>query len=405
MKVWLVSLVFLWSTWCGAKPVSLVVDHVPVAQVLQALAEGRKLNVVIAQGGDRLVSLRLVDVPWEQALSVVLEIAELEGKVQGNILRISTREWASQQRQAQREEKAQQQARLPQKQAVIVVQHADVERVAAAIRELGDNGLSGSGSMVVDKRTSRLMLNDTQPALARIQALVELLDLPLGQVELAAHIVTINQQSLQELGVKWQGNSRQVSGSAELGVTGSSTTSLGFNIGRVDSNLLALELSALEQRQQLDIIARPRLITAHQQPASIKQGSEIPYQTSGTDSSAATIEFKEAVLGLEVTPVVLPDKRVRLNLRITQNAPGQVLQRAEGDVMAIDKQEIETRIDVRHGDTIVLGGIFQHKQRDGVAQVPFLGSIPLIGGLFRHQIKEDERRELVVFITTHLAEI
>lgn len=404
MKGWLVSLVFLWSAWCGATPVSLVVDHVPVAQVLQALAQGRQLNVVIANGGERLVSLRLVDVPWEQALSVVLEIAELEGKVQGNILRINTREWANQQRQAQREEKAQQQARLPQKQSVFVVQHADVERVASAIRELGDNGLSGSGSMVVDKRTSRLMLNDTQPALDRVQALVELLDLPLGQVELAAHIVTINQQSLQELGVKWQGSSRQVSGSAELAVTGGGT-SLGFNIGRVDSNLLALELSALEQRQQLDIIARPRLITAHQQPASIKQGSEIPYQTSGTDSSAATIEFKEAVLGLEVTPVVLPDKRVRLNLRITQNAPGQVLQRAEGDVMAIDKQEIETRIDVRHGDTIVLGGIFQHKQRDGVAQVPVLGSIPLIGGLFRHQIKEDERRELVVFITTHLAEI
>ncbi|WP_226572406.1 secretin N-terminal domain-containing protein [Mangrovibacter yixingensis] len=404
MKAWWVGLSFMWSAWCFARPVSLVVDQVPVAQVLQALAEGRQLNVVIAQGGDRTISLRLVDVPWEQALAVVLEIAELEGKVQGNILRINTLEWANQQRQAALAEKAQKQARQPQQQAVVSVRHADVEGVAAAIRELADNGLSATGSMVVDKRTSRLMLNDTQLALARILAFVELLDLPLGQVELAAHIVTINQQSLQELGVKWQGNSRQVSGTAELGVTGNST-SLGFNIGRVDSNLLAMELSALEQRQQLDIIARPRLITAHQQPASIKQGSEIPYQTSGTDSSAATIEFKEAVLGLEVTPVVLPDKRVRLNLRITQNAPGQVLQRAEGDVMAIDKQEIETRIDVRHGDTIVLGGIFQHKQRDGVAQVPFLGAIPLIGSLFRHQIKEDERRELVVFITTHLAEI
>lgn len=163
-----------------------------------------------------------------------------------------------------------------------------------------------------------------------------------------------------------------------------------------------LELSALEQKQQLDIIASPRLLASHLQPASIKQGSEIPYQVSSGESGATSVEFKEAVLGMEVTPTVLQKGRIRLKLHISQNVPGQVLQQADGEVLAIDKQEIETQVEVKSGETLALGGIFTRKNKSGQDSVPLLGDIPWFGQLFRHDGKEDERRELVVFITPRL---
>ncbi|TNK24468.1 DUF2531 family protein [Escherichia coli] len=171
---------------------------------------------------------------------------------------------------------------------------------------------------------------------------------------------------------------------------------------RINGRLLDLELSALEQKQQLDIIASPRLLASHLQPASIKQGSEIPYQVSSGESGATSVEFKEAVLGMEVTPTVLQKGRIRLKLHISQNVPGQVLQQADGEVLAIDKQEIETQVEVKSGETLALGGIFTRKNKSGQDSVPLLGDIPWFGQLFRHDGKEDERRELVVFITPRL---
>ena len=186
-----------------------------------------------------------------------------------------------------------------------------------------------------------------------------------------------------------------------LAVT-NATGRLGFNIGRINGRLLDIELSALEQKQQLEIIASPRLLASHMQPASIKQGSEIPYQVSSGESGATSVEFKEAVLGMEVTPVVLANGRVRLKLRISENTPGQVLQQAEGETLAIDKQEIETQVEVNRGETLALGGIFSQKHKTGSQRVPGLGGLPLLGQLFRHDGKERERRELVVFITPRL---
>ncbi len=233
--------------------------------------------------------------------------------------------------------------------------------------------------------------------------------LQVAQVELAAHIVTINEKSLRELGVKWTLADAKQAGavgdvttlSSDLSVA-AATSRVGFNIGRINGRLLDLELSALEQKQQLDIIASPRLLASHLQPASIKQGSEIPYQVSSGESGATSVEFKEAVLGMEVTPTVLQKGRIRLKLHISQNVPGQVLQQADGEVLAIDKQEIETQVEVKSGETLALGGIFSRKNKSGSDSVPLLGDIPWLGQLFRHDGKEDERRELVVFITPRL---
>ncbi len=280
---------------------------------------------------------------------------------------------------------------------------------ACELAKAGEKLLSAKGSMTVDKRTNRLLLRDNKTALSTLEQWVSQMDLPVGQVELSAHIVTINEKSLRELGVKWTlADAQQGGGDGQVTTLGSdlsvatATTHIGFNIGRINGRLLDLELSALEQKQQLDIIASPRLLASHLQPASIKQGSEIPYQVASGESGATSVEFKEAVLGMEVTPTVLQKGRIRLKLHISQNVPGQVLQQADGEVLAIDKQEIETQVEVKSGETLALGGIVTRKNKSGQDCVPLLGDIPWIGQLIRHDGKEDERRELVVIITPQL---
>ncbi len=188
--------------------------------------------------------------------------------------------------------------------------------------------------------------------------------------------------------------------SSDVSVNDASTRA-GFNIGKINGRLLELELSALERKQQVEIIASPRLLASHMQPASIKQGSEIPYQVSSGESGATSVEFKEAVLGMEVTPTVLQQGRVRLKLRISENTPAR-LKQENGEALAIDKQEIETLVEVRSGETLALGGIFSQKNKTARDSVPLLGDIPVLGRLFRRDGKDNERRELVVFITPRI---
>ena len=400
----------------AAKPqkVTLMVDDVPVAQVLQALAEQEKLNLVVSPDVRGTVSLHLTDVPWKQALQTVVKSAGLITRQEGNILSVHSVAWQNDNIARQEEldraarqeaEQARAQANLPLENRNITLQYADAGELAKA----GEKLLSAKGSMTVDKRTNRLLLRDNKAALSALEQWVAQMDLPVGQVELSAHIVTINEKSLRELGVKWTlADAQQAGGVGQVTTLGSdlsvatATTHVGFNIGRINGRLLDLELSALEQKQQLDIIASPRLLASHLQPASIKQGSEIPYQVSSGESGATSVEFKEAVLGMEVTPTVLQKGRIRLKLHISQNVPGQVLQQADGEVLAIDKQEIETQVEVKSGETLALGGIFTRKNKSGQDSVPLLGDIPWFGQLFRHDGKEDERRELVVFITPRL---
>lgn len=385
--------------------VTLMVDDVPVAQVLQALAEQERKNMVISPDVSGSVSLHLTDVPWTLALQTVAKSAGLVLRQEGAILHVQTAAWQQEMIARQEDERAQQQATMPLENRNISLQYAD----AAELAKAGEKLLSAKGSITVDKRTNRLLLRDNRVALATLEKWVEQMDLPVAQVELAAHIVTINEKSLRELGVKWTlADAQQAGGvgdvttmTTDLSVA-TATTRVGFNIGRINGRLLDLELSALEQKQQLDIIASPRLLASHLQPASIKQGSEIPYQVSSGESGATSVEFKEAVLGMEVTPTVLQKGRIRLKLRISQNMPGQVLQQADGEVLAIDKQEIETQVEVKNGETLALGGIFSQKKKSGKDSVPLLGDIPWLGHFFSHDGKEDERRELVVFITPRL---
>lgn len=385
----------------AANLVTLTLDNVPVTQVLQALAAQEKQNIVIPPEVKGAVSLRLVEVPWPQALQTVASSAGLTLSRQGNIWQVRTARM-QQQKLAEREAgEAKRKQNAPLYTRSFSLRYAEAGELAQA----GEKLLSAQGAITVDTRLNRLLVRDNKEALGSIEKWIAQMDLPVGQVELAAHIVTISEKSLRELGVKWglaQTSPQSPTLSADLSV-GAASTRIGFNIGSINARMLDLELSALEQKQQLEIIASPRLLASHRQPASIKQGSEIPYQVSSGESGKTSVEFKEAVLGMEVTPTVLTDNRVRLKLRISQNMPGRVLQQAEGETLAIDKQEIETLVEVKSGETLALGGIFSQKSSADKNQIPALGSLPGIGRLFRHSAKDKERRELVVFITPRLA--
>ncbi|UKJ21087.1 DNA uptake porin HofQ [Enterobacter mori] len=402
LRILLLLLASSQPLWAAApKPVTLVVDDVPVVQVLQALVAQENRNLVVSPDVTGSLSLNLTRVPWRQALQTVVTSAGLVLQEDGGIFYVHTAAW-------QREQQARRLLEAPLVSHSIPFTWAD----AGDVQKNAERLLSPKGSLSVDKRTNRLWVRDNQSVVDVLKRWAEQMDLPVEQVELSAHIVTINEKSLRELGVKWNlaeaaeaGKVGQVTTlGADLSVA-SATTHVGFNIGRINGRLLDLELSALEQKQQVDIIASPRLLASHMQPASIKQGSEIPYQVSSGESGATSVEFKEAVLGMEVTPVVLPGGRVRLKLHISENMPGQVLQQADGETLAIDKQEIETQVEVKSGETLALGGIFSQKNKTGSDSVPGLGKIPWIGQLFRHDGKDNERRELVVFITPRLVGI
>ena len=409
LRIMLWLLAFSHPLWAAApKPVTLVVDDVPVVQVLQSLVAQENRNLVISPDVGGTLSLNLTRVPWRQALQTVVTSAGLVLREEGGIFYVHTAAWQREQQERSEQERTRRQLEAPMVSHSLAFSYAD----AGELQKDAEKLLSPKGSLSLDKRTNRLLIRDNQTVVETLQRWAAQMDIPVEQVELAAHIVTINEKSLRGLGVKWN-----LADAADAGKVGqlttlgsdlsvaSATSHVGFNIGRINGRLLDLELSALEQKQQVDIIASPRLLASHMQPASIKQGSEIPYQVSSGESGATSVEFKEAVLGMEVTPVVLPGGRVRLKLHISENMPGQVLQQADGETLAIDKQEIETQVEVKSGETLALGGIFSQKNKTGSDSVPGLGKIPWLGQLFRHDGKDNERRELVVFITPRLVGI
>lgn len=408
----LIVLLTAWPLACLAdKGVSLVLDNTPVVQVLQALAEQQNLNLVIAPGVEDVVSLHLQNIPPKQAFQLVLKTAQLVQVREGNVLQIVPKAHQQQQLAQQEERRKQEALKQPLHNQVFSPLHADAAELADSLKSAGEKLLSPRGSVTVDKRTNRLIVRDSKLALKQIAHWMKEMDSPMGQVEIAAHIVTINQDRLHELGVKWslaqdeKSHSGRITGlGADVSVNHASTN-VGFTVARIDGRLLAIALSALEQQQQLDIIASPRLMAAHRQPASIKQGTEIPYQVASGEGGRTSVEFKEAVLGMEVTPTIQPRGAIRLKLRISQNMPGRSIQQADGEVLAIDKQEIETIVSVKDGETLALGGIFQQHNKASRDSIPLLGGIPLLGSLFRHEAKNAQRRELVVFITPRLIPI
>ncbi|PIJ09659.1 MULTISPECIES: DNA uptake porin HofQ [unclassified Serratia (in: enterobacteria)] len=385
--------------------VSLEFQDAPVTVILQALADYRQMNLIVAPGVSGNLTLRLENVPWPQALALTLRMGKLTMTREGCVMLVAP-EPDAQEKKQQREALAQ---RQPLHSLTLTLQNGDAAEIAESLNAQRGALLSERGSVLADKRTNTLLLRDTAPILAQLKKRVTEMDAPLAQVQLAAHIVTINSESLRELGVRWglaadEKPTRPLR-PGNLGVNlplERSAVSAGFHLARISGRLLSLELTALEQENQVEIIASPRLLTAHLQTASIKQGTEIPYEVSSGASGATAIEFKEAVLGMEVTPKVLPDGRITLTLHISQNMPGRAISRGAGEALTIDKQEIKTQITVKSGETLVLGGIFQRHSGKTADKVPGLGDAPLLGGLFRQSGVQQKKRELVIFITPTL---
>ena len=413
----IVILVMLFSMSCWANPktlssaesddlISINFYQTDIAIILQALADNKQMNLVMVDDLSTKQTIKLQNVTWQKALTVVLNSANLRAEIDDNILFISKAVDPEVLLQKKLLEQKELQLNKPLNLLTIPVNHADLNNLVETIQSQGL--LSERGKAIIDKRTNSLIINDISKQFSNIKKLVKSLDQPIPQVHISAHIVTMNKQSMDELGIKWgyTGHSSQVLSKfdVDFGVT-NAASSVGFNLAKLSGSLLNLELSALESENQLEIIASPNLLTANQNMASIKQGTEIPYEVSNGGNGATSIEFKQAVLGLEVTPKIIANDQMILDLYITQNTAGRSIKRRDGgEALAIETQEIRTQVKIKSGETVVLGGIFQQINNVSKNSVPGISNVPIIGNAFKNKTKKQQKRELVIFITPQLVE-
>ena len=409
------------ATYSG-KPISLDFQDVPVRQVLQIIAQLNDFNLVTSDTVSGNVTINLQDVPWDQALAMILKIRGLDQRIEGNILLIAPQEELAARESAVLQAQQQAQNLAPLVSENVRVNYAKAEQMATLLQSSNGGILSARGSVAVDERTNTLLLRDSADSISMAKRLLKELDVPVKQVLIESRMVTVRDNVDEQLGVRWGLTGRQgdaaLSGSAiaanniNSGVIPELSDRLNVNLpvantaGRIgvqiaslmDGTILDLELSALETENRGEIIASPRITVANQQEAYIEQGTEIPYVQS-TSSGATSVEFKKAVLSLKVTPHITPDNRIILDLVVTQDTRGETVSTSTGPAVAIDTQEIKTQVLVENGETIVLGGIFQQISTNDVTKVPLLGDIPIVGGLFRNKVSIEQKRELLIFVT------
>lgn len=417
-KFFMISLFFLFSIPLSSAQTELPLDEqqnnfisinfyqTDVAIILQALADNKQLNLVLDDDVSIKQTIKLQNIDWQRALDIVLHSAKLQAQIEDNILFVSKAVDPQILLEREQQELKEQQLKQPLEIMSIAVNHAQPMTLIEAIEQ--QELLSPRGKAVIDKRTNSLIITDITERFEGIKKLVKAFDKPVSQVHISAHIVTMSEESMNELGIKWG-----YSGGSSLGLNkfdigldvASATSTVGFNLAKLSGGLLNLELSALEAENQLEIIASPNLLTANQNTASIKQGTDIPYEVSSGSNGATSIEFKQAVLGLEVTPKIIADDKMILDLFITQNTAGQSIKRRDGgEALAIETQEIKTQVMVKSGETVVLGGIFQQINNSHTRKVPGVSKLPIIGNLFNNKSKKQQKRELVIFITPQLVE-
>jgi type IV pilus assembly protein PilQ len=406
----------------SGEAISLDFQDVPVRKVLQIIAQVNGFNLVTTDTVRGNVTVSLSNVPWDQALDMILKIKGLDKRLEGNILLIAPSEELAA-RETQQLQSRQQVAQLaPLKSVNVQINYAKALEIASILKNGNSSILSPRGTVAVDERTNTLLLRDTQASIDEARAMVVALDIPVKQVLIESRMVTVRDNAGEQLGVRWgfsdKRDSTGISGSlggadsiasgtvpglsdrlnVNLPVTNPAGR-IGLQIARlVDGTILDLELSALESENKGEIIASPRITVANQHEAYIEQGTEIPY-VQATSSGATSVEFKKAVLSLKVTPHITPDNRIILDLVVTQDTRGETVQTSTGPAIAIDTQEISTQVLVENGETIVLGGIFQQTSTNDVVKVPCFGDIPVFGHLFKNTSVLDEKRELLIFVT------
>ena len=404
---------------------SLNFQGIEVRAVLQLIADFTGLNLVASdtvQGG---ITLRLRDVPWDQALDLVLKSKGLDQRMVGNVLLVApvdeivARERRELQLHRQLEDLA------PLRRELLQVNYANASDIAQLFQSVtrGGEAPDERGSIAVDERTNNIIALQTQDRLDELRRMLAQLDIPVRQVMIEARIVEANVDFDKSLGVRWGGSWRGKGGwnlSASQGGAGGSSvgkpgggldnapfvdlgvvaSTSGIGVAYITDNvLLDLELSAMEKSGNGEIVSQPKVVTADKETARILKGTEIPYQEASS-SGATSVSFREASLSLEVTPQITPDNRVIMEVKVTKDEPDYLNKVQE--VPPIKKNEVNAKVLVNDGSTIVIGGVFSNTQSKVVDKVPFLGDVPYLGRLFRRDVVSEKKSELLVFLTPRI---
>jgi type IV pilus assembly protein PilQ len=423
-------------TYVGDR-LSLNFQDIDVRAVLQLIADFTELNLVASDTVAGRITLRLQNVPWDQALELVLRTKGLDKRQVGNVLMVAPAAEIAE-RERQEIEATKQIAELaPLQTEFLRIRYAnasDIVQLFQAGSEEGGTLISPRGSVIVDARTNSLILTDTAVKLAEIRELVDRVDIPIRQVMIEARIVIAQSDVTQALGIRWGGgyldignddvfsasgdlnnvvslNESAINGdSPSLSFPGALLVDLGvaaatgsFAVGYTSNDLfLTAELSALEAQGNGEVVSQPKVITGDKQQASIKSGTEVPYQESSANGETTT-SFKEAVLSLDVTPNITPDDRILLDLIINQDSVGDLVPSGTGGAIpTIDTTQLTTQVLVGNGETVVLGGVFRTEDIESVSKVPFLGDIPYLGNFFKSTNFQQTKTETLIFITPRI---
>ncbi|WP_425929562.1 type IV pilus secretin PilQ [Pseudomonas sp. NyZ201] len=401
-RSWMLYLLLLSPVSVAApgKPLSLNFQDVEVRAVLQVLADFVGVNLVVSDEVRGNITLRLHEVPWEQALDTVLQSKGLGRRLDGNVLLVAP---------LGELENAGRPVYGPREQAFLPVSHAQAADIVTLLQPLLEAGPEEEpwGAISVDERTNSLITSQQPQRLDTLRRLVGQLDVPVRQVLIEARIVEANVDYERGLGVRW-GGSKGGRLAPEIGEEDSPTfvdlgierAAAGIGFGLIgDSGLLDLELSAMEKSGNGEIISQPKVLTADKETARILKGSEVPYQESGANGTTS-ITFREASLSLEVTPRIMPGGEVSMQVKVTKDEPDYL--NLQGSVPPIRKNEVNARVRVGDGQTIVIGGVYSTSKSNVVDKVPFFGDVPYVGRLFRRSTVQERKSELLVFLTPRI---
>ena len=409
---------------------SLNFQNIEVRAVLQLIADFTGINMVVSDTVAGNLTLRLKNVPWDQALDIVLKTKGLGKRVSGNVMLIAPTEEIAAREKLELEASKQIVELAPLINETIQINYAKATEIAALIRSKEQSFMSARGNITIDTRTNKPLVQDTAENVDLIIALVEELDIPIRQVLIESRIVLASTSFSRELGVKFGLSSETTSGSRSIATAGTIEQAAGWNEAgnqpslpqRLNVNLpapssgagtiglaiaklpfgtlLDLELSAAQSEGKSETVSSPKVITANQQEALIESGSEIPYQEASS-SGATSTSFKKAVLSLKVTPQITPDDRVVMDLAVNKDSP-DFANAGPNNIPPINTQSVTTQVLVDNGETVVLGGIYEQTKSKSINRVPFFGDLPLVGVLFRNKTESNDKQELLIFVTPKL---
>ncbi|THD01314.1 pilus assembly protein PilQ [Panacagrimonas perspica] len=406
--------------------ISLSFQSVDIRSLLQIIADVAGTNMVVSDAVSGEIAIRLQNVPWDQALDIILRTKGLGLRQQGNVMLVAPLTEIAERDKIELEAQKQRTELAPLRTELIQINYAKAADIAALLKAGEDTIMSERGRVNVDERTNSLIVLETREVIGDIRALIAQLDIPVKQVLIESRIVIANNDFSKELGARFGVSHVNRLNNSTIGIAGSvegartaqggvvpglANGGLNFdlpaatNAGRIGLAILGsdyavdLELSALQAEGRGEVISSPRVLTANAKQASIEQGVEIPYQQSSS-SGATNIQFKKAVLALTVTPQITPDNRVIMDLNVTQDNVGDIVPTGDGGTApAINTREVNTQALVDNGATVVLGGIFVQENRNDVSKVPFLGDIPILGAAFRNRLTVANKDELLIFVT------